>query len=102
MFDDGEEEKLFDEFNDFFARPKNLEINCSKKRRFNDGKFHPLCTWCFDNHRKLWINPGMVRDREIGKIKFGPPHPVGATVEDLAVYATNASRYFEARRRHGW
>lgn len=100
-FEDGEEEKLFDEFNDFFPCPKNLGINQSAKRRFNDGKFHPLCKWCFKHHRKLWIDPNMVRDREIGKIKFGPPHPVGATFEDLETYMINARRYFEARRRHG-
>lgn len=101
-FANGTEEKYFDEYVDFFPQPINLKINRSAKRRFNDGKFHPLCMWCFDNHRKLWFDPTMVRDREIGKIKIGPPHPRGVTVDDLATYAANARRYIDARhRRHG-
>lgn len=96
-----EEEKYFDEFMDFFPPLPNLHYNVSAKRRFNDGKFHPLCAWCFDNHRKLWIDPIMIRDREIGKIKFTSPRPKGTTHEELKVYATQMHAYFTARRRHG-
>ena len=96
-----DEEKLLDEFLEFFPTPPNFHYNVSAKRRFNDGKFHPLCAWCFDNHRKIWINPSMVRDREIGKIKFAHPSPKGTTRAELETYLTNMKAYFAARRRHG-
>jgi hypothetical protein len=100
-FTDGDEEKYFDEFMDFFPGPPNLHYNVSAVRRFNDGKFHPLCKWCFDHNRKIAINPGAVRDREIGKIKFAPPTPKGTTYEELALFATQIQLYVKTRRRHG-
>lgn len=102
-FDDGGEERLFADFMEFFPPLRNLEMNVSGMRRFNDGKFHPLCKWCFDNHKKVWFDPIMLREREIGRRvhKFGPPHPVGATRDDIETYFVNARRYFAARRRHG-
>jgi hypothetical protein len=101
QFDDGDEEKYFDEFMDFFPTPTNLHYNVSAKRRFNDGKFHPMCRWCFDNHRKIWMDPRMLRDREIGKIKLGPPPPKGTTREELALFASRVKGYIATRRRHG-